>query len=167
MLFKLYRATLRLPKFRGQSRITAFLRRQLAPSVTEIDGVRMQLDPMEWAQIDILKYGCLEPSTLALFKRLLHPGDTYIDVGAHVGYHALMARKLIGPTGHILAIEPQPYNCEKLLINASLNDIANITTVVAAVGERDGTIVLHDQVATDKSRLILLWKRRERQNCDL
>jgi hypothetical protein len=83
MLFQLYRVALRLPKFRGKFRLTASLRRKLAPPITDVAGFKMRLDPMEWSQIDILANGGHEPRTLALFHKILRPGDTYIDVGAH------------------------------------------------------------------------------------
>jgi FkbM family methyltransferase len=155
MLHKLYRTALRLPDFRGKSRLAAAMRRQFAPPITDVRGFRMQLDPMDWLQIDILTNGGIEPKTAALFHRILRSGDTYIDVGAHVGYHALVARQIVGPAGYVLAVEPQPYNTNKILVNAALNGFSNITTVVGAVGESDGIVVLHDQVATDKSRLTL------------
>src|ERR1700693_4603799 len=62
-------------------------------------GLRMELDPWEWYQNQIRSNRSIEPLTIALFKRLLAPGDIYVDVGAHVGYHTLIARTLIGDSG--------------------------------------------------------------------
>lgn len=115
----------------------------------------MELDPEEWGQIDLRAAGVLEPRTTALFDRLLRPGDTVVDVGAHVGYHALRARRRIGETGRVFAIDPQPYNCHKLLTNAELNGFANITVIAAAVGAAAGFAPLKQQPRTDKSRLTL------------
>jgi FkbM family methyltransferase len=155
MLHKLYRAAVRLPEFRGKSRVASGLRRQLEPALTLVQGFTMQLDPLEWTQIDILKNGGLEPKTSALFRRLLKAGDTFIDVGAHVGYHSLVARQVVGPEGLVLAVEPQPYNANKILVNSALNGFANILVIVGAAGESDDVVRLHDQSATDKSRLSL------------
>jgi FkbM family methyltransferase len=155
MLHMIYRAALQLPEIPGKGRLTKALRSQLALPVTDVHGLRMQLDPLEWAQIDILSHGGIEPQTLALFAKVLRPGDSYIDVGAHVGYHTLMARQQVGADGRVLAIEPQPYNANKILVNVSLNRFSNVTVVVAAAGDADGAVRLHDQIATDKSRLTL------------
>src|SRR5258708_18307678 len=155
MLLELYRTAVRLSHFRGKSRIVSRLRRQLEPRQTSVQGFKMQLDPMEWIQTDILSKGEFEPKTSALFHKLLKAGDTYVDVGAHVGYHSLLARQLIGPDGHVLAVEPQPYNANKILVNSAINGFSNILVVVGAVGEVDGIARLHDQAATDKSRLTL------------
>jgi FkbM family methyltransferase len=156
MLSRVYRVALHLPRYLGHYRITTLLRRLMSPGVSVVDhGCLMQLDPQEWAQISILTDGGLEPQTSALFRKILRPGDTYVDVGAHVGYHALLARLAVGATGRVLALEPQPYNCNKILINAALNGFSNITTIIGAAGDRDGSIMLRDQAPFDKSRLTL------------
>ncbi len=156
MLYRVHRAALHLPRYLGHYRITTFLRRRMLPGVSVVDhGCLMQLDPQEWSQINILADGGLEPQTSALFRRVLRPGDTYVDVGAHVGYHALLARQAVGAAGRVLAVEPQPYNCNKILINAALNGFSNITTIVGAAGNRDGFVVLRDQAPFDKARLTL------------
>lgn len=156
MLSRVYRAALHLPRYLGHYRITTLLRRLMLPGVSVVDhGCLMQLDPQEWAQISILTDGGLEPRTSALFRKILRPGDTYVDVGAHVGYHALLARQAVGATGRVLALEPQPYNCNKILINAALNGFSNITTIIGAAGDRDGVVLLRDQAPFDKARLTL------------
>jgi FkbM family methyltransferase len=51
----------------------------------------------------------------------LTEGDIAIDVGAHHGtYSVLMAAKC-GQTGHVVAIEPDPYSREVLVRNIGLN----------------------------------------------
>src|SRR5258708_5538860 len=155
MLLKLYRTAVRLPNFRGKHHLVAMLRRQLEPWQTSVQGFKMELDPLEWIQTDILSTGEFEPKTGALFRKLLKAGDTYVDVGAHVDYHSLLARQIVGPDGRVLAVEPQPYNANKILVNSAINGFSNILVVVGAVGEADGLARLHDQPATDKSRLTL------------
>jgi len=51
----------------------------------------------------------------------LKPGDTFLDVGANIGYHTLHAAKLVGETGQVFAIEPHPGNVCQLLDNVALN----------------------------------------------
>ena len=135
MIRALYRALLRGPNFRGRHRLDSALRRMLAPAVdTAPEGLRMQLDDQEWLQIGLLAGEEQEPRTIALQKRLLRPGDTSIDVGAHVGFHALVAARCVGPSGQVIAIDPQPYNADRILTNSALNGLDNILVVVAAVG---------------------------------
>jgi FkbM family methyltransferase len=113
----------------------------------------MEIDPLEWTQSDLLRDGCIESQTTTLYGKLLRQGDKYVDVGAHVGFHTLVARHFVGATGQVLAVEPQPYNCQMLLANWRANGFENLALYVAAAGERNTTIALHQQVATDTSRL--------------
>jgi FkbM family methyltransferase len=151
-----YDFILRLPGFKGKAKIEAMFRALLKPHISTVHhDIRMELDPEEWLQVDLRASGRLEPRTIALFERILRPGDTYVDVGAHVGYHSLVAAHLVGQGGRIFSIDPQPYNCAKILANAELNGFTNITVVAAAVGEADGFTSLKNQSRQDKARLTL------------
>ncbi len=115
----------------------------------------MELDAEEWLQIELRAARCLEPRTSALFERLLRPGDTCVDVGAHVGYHSLLARRLVGNSGRVYAIDPQPHNCAQLSRNAELNAFSNIVVITAAAAAGEGWIALKAQSRRDRSRLTL------------
>ncbi len=155
MVLKFYRALLRLPQFKGKSRITEFSKAFFfsAHRFTSTYGFMMELDPIDWIQSDLLRDGSLETLTSALYTKILRNGDRYVDVGAHIGYHTLLARSCIGAEGQVIAVEPQPYNCQKLLANWRANGFENLALYVAAIGEEDSTVRLHQQVETDTSRL--------------
>lgn len=157
MFLNFYQSFLNLPYFKGKARIGGLLQNSLLkPKLSKvIYGLIMELDPLEWTQISLIKDGCVEPLTTALYSKILSPGDTYIDVGTHVGFHTLIARHFIGDSGRVIAIEPQPYNCHKILTNWQANNFDNILVYVAAVSNQNGTIALHNQSATDKARLSL------------
>jgi FkbM family methyltransferase len=151
-----YEFILRLPGFKGKAKIEAMFRALLKPHISTVHhDIRMELDPEEWLQIDLRALGRLEPRTTALFERILRPGAAYVDVGAHVGYHSLVAARLVGAGGRVFSIDPQPYNCAKILTNAELNGFANITVIAAAVDEADGFKSLKNQSRQDKARLTL------------
>jgi FkbM family methyltransferase len=156
---------LRFPHFRGKTRLEALFRRMLwTPHQTVVaHKLRMELDLAEWTQMQLMKQNWLEPLTLKLYESLLKPGDTFIDVGAHVGFHSLVARHLVGPNGLIIAIEPQPYNAQKILANWRANGFVNLKLYVAAAGPQNGWVTLHDQVVTDRSVLTLLEKGGKNQ----
>jgi FkbM family methyltransferase len=155
VLNRVHDFVLRLPSFKGKARIEALLRGRL-PHICETRyGFRMELDAEEWPQIELRAARCLEPRTSALFERLLRPGGVCVDAGAHVGYHSLLARHLVGDSGRVYAIEPQPHNCAMLLRNAELNGFDNIVVVAVAAGASDGWIALKAQSPRDRSRLTL------------
>jgi FkbM family methyltransferase len=39
-------------------------------------------------------------------KKLIHPGDYCVDIGAHLGYFTLPLSRLVGKTGRVYAVEP-------------------------------------------------------------
>lgn len=60
-----------------------------------------------------------------------------LDIGAHVGYYALLA-SLANPEGRVYAFEPLHRVRQRLLRNVDLNTVGNVTCVAAAVGGQDG-----------------------------
>jgi FkbM family methyltransferase len=67
-------------------------------------------------------------------------GATVWDVGAHIGYHSLAFAALVGPFGHVVAFEPNPYNTDRLRQNIEKNpDLGERITVMSyALGNMDG-----------------------------
>src|SRR6185436_20517401 len=51
-----------------------------------------------------------EPEVFEFLVRALRAGDTFVDVGAHVGYFSLLAASLVGHGGHVFSFEPNPRN---------------------------------------------------------
>jgi len=115
----------------------------------------MDLDPGEWIQLEIIAKGSTEPATLRLIRELVCDGDLVIDVGAHVGHHALVAARAVGKSGRVLAIDPQPYNVDRIARNAACNGFTNIEAMCAAAGAEDGFIQLRLQKSNDRARLSL------------
>jgi FkbM family methyltransferase len=151
------RALYAMPHIKGRDRLIGQLSDGFVarPTALAHDGLRMYLDASEYAQLEILVHGSSEPQTLALIRKLVTRGDTVVDVGAHVGHHALVAARQAGETGCVIAIDPQPYNADRISRHAALNGLANITTLCAAAGNADTFIKLPVQSERDRSRLSL------------
>lgn len=43
-----------------------------------------------------------------MMRRLVRPGDTVLDIGAHIGLHLVLLAELAGPRGRVHAFEPNP-----------------------------------------------------------
>ncbi len=69
-------------------------------------------------------FGLYELDTARLFRRLLRPGDHFVDGGANIGYFTMLAARCVGATGRIDAFEPQPANRSRLQANLSRNGLA-------------------------------------------
>jgi FkbM family methyltransferase len=69
-------------------------------------------------------------------------GDTVVDVGAHIGLYSLIAAKRVGPSGKVIAIEPDPENFKILKKNILLNQLSNVEALECAVYSTRGKLRL-------------------------
>lgn len=83
--------------------------------------------------------GTYEPEQTRLFEAHVAPGATVLDVGAHVGYYTLLSAVLTGPTGRVLAFEPNPANAAFLRRHVAINGLDNVRVEQAAVSDAEGT----------------------------
>ena len=65
--------------------------------------------------------------------RHVKPGDTFVDIGANIGWFTLLASRLVGNSGHVIAFEPDPENYAILARNIERNSMKNVTPVKAAL----------------------------------
>lgn len=66
-----------------------------------------------------------EPTTTRVFRQSVRPGAVVLDVGAQFGYFSLLAGKLAGPRGHVIAVEPVGDNLELLRRNVEFNALSD------------------------------------------
>jgi FkbM family methyltransferase len=83
-----------------------------------------------------------------LIARTVRPGDSTIDIGANVGYHALHMARLAGPGGAVHAFEPLPYLAEALTRSIAENGFSNIRLHRTALDDRNGTALLRHAPVT-------------------
>ena len=81
-----------------------------------------------------------EPWIQDLLKSELRQGDCYYDVGAHTGFFSLIASRFVGPSGKIVAFEPDPTNAAVLRVNMAKNRITQVTVEEAAVWSSPGQV---------------------------
>ena len=55
-------------------------------------------------------YGSREPDNLRILAEIVPPSAVIVDLGANIGYYALVESKLLSQGGRIHAIEPDPRN---------------------------------------------------------
>jgi FkbM family methyltransferase len=88
--------------------------------------------------------GTFERAEQEVLARTVRPGDVVYDLGANAGFYTLLASKLVGPTGRVVAFEPVPRNLGYLRRHLALNQCDNVTVVAAAVSDRSGRARFHD-----------------------
>src|SRR5215469_17167392 len=79
-----------------------------------------------------------EVHILAWVEKALHAGNTFIDVGAHAGWVALASSRIVGPTGHVVAIEPSPALASLIRYHSRLNRVPSIAVEEFAVADSSG-----------------------------
>lgn len=72
------------------------------------------------------------------FARSVNPGNIVFDIGANVGFYTILAARLVGCDGEVVAFEPLPRNIKFLRQHTRLNHLENVTVVGAAVAEVAG-----------------------------
>jgi FkbM family methyltransferase len=90
-----------------------------------------------------------EAATVVALVDILKAGDTFVDVGAHVGFFSLIAAALVGPEGRVVAFEPDEANRTSLQQNVSINGFQHVACISAAVGERDGEVTFFENIDND------------------
>ena len=79
-----------------------------------------------------------EPAETLALLRMLRPGMSVVDVGAHVGYYSVLCAQRVGPAGRVIAFEPEAHNRRLLQANLLLNDCANVSVHASAVDAAAG-----------------------------
>lgn len=73
------------------------------------------------------------------FALFVEPGMTVYDVGANVGFYSMIAARLAGPNGRVVAFDPLRKNMEMIEHNARLNRFDHVSIHGVALGNEDGT----------------------------
>jgi FkbM family methyltransferase len=102
-------------------------------------GKRLRVN---WALHKTYVFGTHEPHVMQILRELVQPGWTVVDIGANIGYSALVLAKYAGPTGKVYAFEPLTENFKMLQENIQLNHSSNIVAENLAVMARPGQIEL-------------------------
>ena len=87
--------------------------------------------------------GIYEPDKTQTIFSLLKPSQTFIDVGCNKGDFSLLAAKIVGEGGSVLAFEPEPDNCHWIEKSIQLNNYENINLFQLALGEKNENAQLY------------------------
>lgn len=82
--------------------------------------------------------GTSEPQMQEALHQIIRPGMTFFDIGANVGFLSVLAAKLVGPTGRVVAFEPLSDNALQVEHNAKLNGFTHVLVRQEALGNQDG-----------------------------
>jgi len=107
------------------------------PVIADIPGIgRMALEPWDLIDSRLFFFHVWEPGVTALMEGSIAPGAVAIDIGANIGYYTLLMSRLVGPQGHVFAVEPSPEIRARLEAQLALNQVTNVTVIPYGISDR-------------------------------
>jgi FkbM family methyltransferase len=114
-------------------------------------GASMWLDPGDLISRTLLgsRTGEWEAQVWNAIRDGLEDGSVFLDVGAHIGYDTLKAAHHIGPTGRVVAFEPNPRIVQLLRDNVAASGAANVMVQAIACSDTETTLTLFDSTGSN------------------
>ena len=84
------------------------------------------------------EYWGQDTGELRFLWRFLHPGMTFLDVGAYHGIYAVIAAKRVGSQGWVVAFEPSPRDLLRLNLHIKMNRLSRVSVEPLAVAGGSG-----------------------------
>ncbi len=84
-----------------------------------------------------------EREVTAVFRSIVEPGMSVVDIGANIGYFTMLAASLVGSAGRVLAVEPNPRNVRMLEASRRANGFDRVTIAQTAAGRETGLLLLN------------------------
>ena len=143
------------PTGRGMFRLARMVR-SLRPrdrwrDTFTVDGHRLDLDLGVYPDC-CMAFGVYELDTARLIRRLLKPGDHFVDGGANLGYFTLMAARRVGPAGRVDAFEPVPATRRRLTDHVTRNGLdATVRVHPEALSDTPGEATIHVPHAANRN----------------
>lgn len=107
------------------------------------DGQRLLVPTGDYVGRALVLTGNLDRKISRTFERVARPGDLILDVGANLGLHTVQASRIAGPTGRVLAFEPNPQMSTLLRESLRRNRCENVVLHDCALGSEQATLDLH------------------------
>ena len=74
----------------------------------QLSGYQVFLATLDMRLFQVVNELATQDTDTRVLSSLLSEGDTFLDVGANHGSFAIVASKLVGANGFVVAVEPQP-----------------------------------------------------------
>ena len=117
------------------SKTGRYVYKKIKPEFIEKFGYKLYLDPDDQLLLSINEYP-IHP----ILKKIIHSGDTIMDIGAGIGILTLFFRKLVGDAGMIYSFEPNSTAFSILNKNIEENALTNIQIENKAVSDTNSKV---------------------------
>jgi FkbM family methyltransferase len=107
-----------------------------------------------------LSNGGYEPGMVEVLRKYLRVSSAFLDLGANEGFFCVLASKIVGPTGQVMAVEPQTRLITALQKNLSLNQCYNCRIAQCALSDENGKVTLYLSASTNTGSTSLYRTKR-------
>jgi len=111
---------------------------------TKNESFFIEINPFRNGCVDegIELEGCWEPELLNTLKKLIKKDDTFLDVGANIGYHSVAIASAF-PEARVFSFEPQEFLCKQIENSLSKNDLNNVTVFKVGLSDVREDVSIH------------------------
>jgi FkbM family methyltransferase len=110
----------------------------ILPTSVRVGNATVIINPHDPVVSGALTLGVYEKREISFMQRVCKPGQVMVDVGANVGLYTAIAGVALGPSGRIIALEPDPESFSFLEKTVSANRLTNTQIVKAAASCANG-----------------------------
>jgi len=145
----------RLGKPRGFERIVRwFASPEKCSDLPELcllrDGFVFLARPSVQVDWHVAFFGTYEPEVRKIFRTVLPLGGIALDIGANVGWHTLLMASLVGASGRVLAVEPNPALRQRLHDHLHLNRFGQVEVMPCAAADTEEMMEFYAPAANDR-----------------
>jgi FkbM family methyltransferase len=116
----------------------------------QVDDFELAVDLADYAiGAHIMMNHKYEPHLGAFFRKNVKQGMHVVDIGANIGYYAVLASKLVGERGHVTAFEPNSENARLILLSVERNRIKNVKLLPVALSTQMGNAFFSAHVGSN------------------
>ena len=136
--------------------------------VKTVQGSKMKLDLNDKGiSKDLAVDGTREPESTNAIQNFIREGDVVVDIGANLGYYALLESRIVGGSGIVYAIEPSPDNIDALKENIKLNGYTNIECFTIGIGDKEEIAKMFMSPHSNLNSLVIQKNKKTIGNIDI
>jgi FkbM family methyltransferase len=128
------------------------------PARKRIANVIFEFDLDRYRGTAPMYFGSYAIPLVETMRRILRPGDIFLDVGANIGYLSAIAAGMVGPTGQVHCFEPVPDYFDRVQKLAQQNPDYAFHVNFCAAGEQPGTCKIYVTREPGQSTLVAAYK---------
>lgn len=109
-------------------------------AIVDVDRLRFAVDLLDLRLTEVFAELTTASPDVQILREYLSAGDTFLDIGANHGTYALQLASSVGPTGQVIAFEPQPRLVNMIRRSIAANAFAFCEVIEGACGADEGDL---------------------------